>query len=83
MRFFSNSYVALTDQAIEVTCERLIDRVVEQLDKLDKAKMDTDAGAGEEDDDELECDELMERLVIEEFGKCLERIINTAENRKS
>lgn len=71
--------MALTDQAIEVSCERLINRVVEQLDKLDKAKMDTD----EQDDDELECDELMERLVIEEFGKCLEEIINTAENRKS
>ena len=65
----------LTDQAVEVTCSRLIDCVTEKLEFLK-----TNENAIE---NTSSCDELLESLVIEEFGRCLADIIDKAENRKS
>jgi hypothetical protein len=67
----------LTDQAVETTCARLIEHVAEKLDLL---KTHDDSV---ENNEALNCDELMESLVIEEFGRCLADIIEKAEHRKS
>ena len=67
----------LTDQAVEITCARLIDCVAEKLDILKSQE------SAVENKGNFSCDELLESLVIEEFGRCLAEVIDKAEDRKS
>lgn len=62
---------------MEITCARLIDCVAEKLEFLKGQENFT------ENQETFNCDELMESLVIEEFGRCLADIIEKAEHRKS
>lgn len=81
----------LTDEAIEVTCSRLIETVADELSRLNYDDEDSDEeendnvnGTKTENDSEAiksSTDEQMETLLIEEFGRCLVQLIDTAEKR--
>ena len=64
---------------MEITCERLINCVAEKLEFLKGQENFTETS----NEETFNCDELMESLVIEEFGRCLADIIEKAEHRKS
>lgn len=68
--FFSRSYAVLTNESIESTCSRLIEKVAEELDHLNVDNQEADLS-----------DELMEAIIIEEFGRCLVNLIDTVEKR--
>lgn len=81
----------LTDEAIEVTCSRLIETVADELSRLnyddedsDEEENDNVSATKTENDSETiksSTDEQMETLLIEEFGRCLVQLIDTAEKR--
>ena len=89
----------VTNEAIEITCSRLIETVADEMERLNNNNSNNDNNDEkkideEEDDEKLldaftdkmsthdsEYDELMEKLVMEEFGRCLVNIIDTAEKR--
>ena len=48
---------------------------------MDEDDEDDEKSNKDHEDNDEEYDELMERLVIEEFGKCLSELIETAEKR--
>lgn len=91
MFFLSRSYAMLTDEAIEVTCSRLIETVADELSRLNYDDEDSDeeendnvnATKTENDSETIKSstDEQMETLLIEEFGRCLVQLIDTAEKR--
>ena len=81
----------MTNDAIEVTCSRLIDKVAEEMNRLAHNDSENDASSShkmelengsEVENNYEENDELMEALIIEEFGRCLHALIGTAEKRE-
>ena len=56
-----------------MTCSRLIEKVAEELGHLNTDNQEVESSN--------ESDELMEALLIEEFGRCLVNLIDTAEKR--
>ena len=80
----------LTNQSIEETCSRLIDKVAEEMGRLNKNNSKNNESSsnmmdlenGSETNDSENNDEHMETLIIEEFGRCLLSLIDTAEKRE-
>lgn len=72
---------------MELTCLRLIDKVSEGLGRLSTLKTEMDQMEEQEEGyngdktSNSENDELIEKLLIEEFGNCLAEIIDSAEKR--
>ncbi len=79
----------MTNDAIEVTCSKLIDKVAEEMSRLNNNHNENNESSshmmdlenGSETNDSENNDELMETLIIEEFGRCLLSLIDTAEKR--
>lgn len=80
---------ALSDESVGTMCQRLIDSVSMELDRLKsqagKDKDLTDQSEKieiyEEDDEDEHYNEQMEGLIIEEFGRCLVNIIDVVEKK--
>jgi len=80
----------LTNQAIEVTCTRLIEKVADELNRLncnsnndqeDTLLVTSNSNAENMVNLDPDTEENIESIIIEEFGKCLLDIIDTAEKR--
>lgn len=81
--------MALSDESVGTMCQRLIDSVSMELDRLKsqagKDKDLTDQSENieiyEEEDEDEHYNEQMEGLLIEEFGRCLVNIIDVVEKK--
>ncbi|CAF0841145.1 unnamed protein product [Brachionus calyciflorus] len=74
----NRAYMSVLDQnLVKETCERLVDRV---LDELDNIKMQTDDNEDCEDklDESIEIE--LEKCLIEQFSTCLVDLIKNVEN---
>lgn len=73
----------LSNESVEVTCSHLIETVTDELNrrKDEKQTNELEDISDANEDMDPNYDELMENLIIEEFGRCLVKIIDTAEKR--
>ncbi len=80
---FSRTYASLTNEGADETVSRLIQTVTDKLEFLKSSEVENFCDQrpdNEELIDEAYAEEL-KSLVIEEFGRCLLNIINTAEKK--